>query len=449
MMRAIYSGVSGLKAHQQAMDVIGNNVANVNTTAYKASRVTFSDIFNQTLSSATGADPTTGRGGSNAKQVGLGSQVASIDILMSRGSTETTGNTTDLAINGNGFFIVRNGTTGEYMFTRAGNFSIDENGNLTTSDGMNIYGWQDYGGTKQSDGTYKFDTNTGVEPINIYSDSYNKNKKIISADATGKAAFTGSLDSSEEPVGTAINDIGTTDPEAQYSTTMAVYDSLGNKHQANVNFTKCYVDTSDADNPVTTWYWSVGDSSDASVSGASGYLKFNSSGELVTDDPDYSTTPEINITPDASTSASAFTVELDFSNLTMTSDDSSVQTSEVDGGVSGTLDDISIDANGIIMGVYSNGQKKPLGMIGLAQFDNASGLERVGTNYYRTSSNSGDFSNAVAANGTLSSGALEMSNVDLSAEFSKMIIVQRGYQANSRIITTSDEMLEELINMKR
>ena len=449
MMRAIFSGVSGLRAHQEKMDVIGNNIANVNTTGYKASRVTFSDVFSQTLSSATGADSTTGRGGSNAKQVGLGAQVASIDTLMTRGSTESTGNSTDLAINGNGFFIVRNGTTGSYMFTRAGNFSIDENGNLTTSDGMNVYGWQDYGGTKQSDGSYKFDTNKTVEPINIYSDSYNKNKKIIAAEATENASFSGSLDSSEEPVGTSDNDIGTTTPEAQYSTTMTVYDSLGNKHDVKINFTKCYVDTTDADNPVTTWYWSAGDASDASASDASGYLKFDSKGNLITDDADYSATPTINIIPDSSTGASSMNVKLDFSDLTTTSKDSSVQTSEVDGCSSGTLEDISIDSNGIIMGVYSNGKSQPLGMIGLAQFDNASGLERVGTNYYVTSSNSGDFTNGVAANGSLSSGSLEMSNVDLSNEFSQMIITQRGYQANSRIITTADEMLQTIIDMKR
>lgn len=454
MMRALFSGVSGLKAHQQEMDVIGNNIANVNTVAYKASRVTFSDILSQTISGATGSDSTTGRGGSNAKQVGLGVKLGSIDTLMSAGSTESTGNSTDLAINGNGFFIVRNGTTGSYMFTRAGDFSVDENGNLTTSEGLNVYGWLDYGGAKQSDGSYKFDTDQSVEPINIYSDSYNGNKKILAANATENASFTGSLDSSEEPQGTAASDIGTTTPTAQYTTTMTVYDSLGNTHDIKVNFTKCYVDTTDASNPVTTWYWSAAGSSGETVttssgSSASGYLEFDKNGDIVTTDTSYSATPSLTITPATSEGAGPVTVKLDFSDLTTTSGDSSVQTSDVDGYASGTLEDISIDSNGIIMGTYSNGKSQALGMVALAQFDNPSGLERAGSNCFVATANSGDFTNGVAANSSLSSGCLEMSNVDLSTEFSEMIIAQRGFQANSRIITTADEMLQTLIDLKR
>lgn len=449
MMSALFSAVSGLKAHQKKMDVIGNNISNVNTVAYKASRVTFSDILSQTISSATAADSTTGRGGSNAKQIGLGVQVGSIDMLMTAGSTESTGNATDLSISGSGFFIVRNGTTGNYMFTRAGNFSIDENGNLTTSDGMNVYGWLDYGGAKQADGSYKFDTDKKVEPINVYSDSYNNNKRIIAAEATENAGFNGSLDSAADPVGSAVNDIGSTDPEVQYSTTLTVYDGMGNEIELPVNFTKCYVDSTDADNPVTTWYWSVGDGSGAAASNANGYLKFDSSGKLVTTDSAYNTTPSITITPDSSTGTAPLTVKLDFSSITTTAEDSSVQTGDVDGYPSGKLEDLSIDANGIIMGVYSNGKQQPLGMVGLAQFDNAAGLQRVGTNYFMETANSGEFTNGVSANGSLSSGTLEMSNVDISNEFSQMITTQRGYQANSRIVTTTDEMLETVISMKR
>lgn len=448
MMRALFSGVSGLKAHQQKMDVIGNNIANVNTVAYKASRVTFSDILSQTLSSATGSNSTTGRGGSNAKQVGLGVQLSSIDMLMTTGSTESTGNATDLAINGDGFFIVRNGTTGSYMFTRAGNFTIDENGNLTTSDGMNVYGWLEYE-IDTSDGSYIFDTDSDVEPINIYSDSYNGNKKIVSAKATEYAVFSGSLDSSEKYVGNGVNDIGSGDPEVQYTTTLTVYDSLGNTHKLKVNFTKCYVDSTDPDNPVTTWYWSIGDASGASDSTASGYLKFDSNGKLITDDSDYDVTPSITVIPDSSTGAGSFTIDLDFSNLTMTAGNSSVEVSDVDGYKSGTLESISIDSNGIIMGVYSNGVQQPLGMIALAKFDNPSGLARAGSNYYVVTQNSGGFTGGVVANGSLSSGTLEMSNVDLSTEFAQMITTQRGYQANSRVITAVDEMLQTVIDMIR
>jgi flagellar hook protein FlgE len=444
MMRSLFSGVSGLRAHQQKMDVIGNNIANVNTVGYKAQRVTFSDMLYQSMSSATAADAASGRGGQNGMQIGMGTQVSSIDSLMGRGSAESTGNSTDLAINGNGFFIVRNGETGSYMFTRAGNFSVDENGNLVTSDGFNVYGWTKY--EKQADGSYKFNANGSVEPINIYSDTNNGNKKVLAAKASDSASFNGKLDSSEKPQGSGPKDIGD-DPEAQYTTTMTVYDSLGNKHEVKVNFTKCYVDTTDPSKPVTTWYYSVGDASDTDEPSHTGFLSFDNSGKLIKDSSD--TTPTVNFTLDSSSGAASFDVKLDFSNLTSTSGDSSVETGDVNGYGSGTLEDISIDANGIIMGVYSNGQQQPVGMLALAQFDNPAGLERKGSNYFMATANSGDFSNGVPADGSLSPGSLEMSNVDLSYEFSQMIITQRGYQANSKIITTSDEMLETLINIKR
>jgi flagellar hook protein FlgE len=451
-MRCLFSGVSGLRAHQQKMDVIGNNIANVNTVGFKSSRVTFSDIFNQTLSGATAPDSTTGRGGINPMQVGLGVGVSSIDTITTRGSTETTGSQTDLAIDGNGLFIVRQGNSGSYLFTRAGNFTLDKSGNLVTSDGLNVYGWMDYGQEQQADGSYVFDTDKDVEPLNLFSDAYNKNKKVLAAKETGNAVFAGSLDSGEDAVGAALNDIAdTTDLESQYSTTMTVYDALGNTYEVEVSFTKCYVDsTTDADNPVTSWYWEIQDDSGAGSTG--GYIKFDSEGNIITDDSDYSITPEVEFSPDSS-GASPFTVSIDFSNLTMTNDDSSVEASSVDGYASGTLEDFSIGADGIIMGVYSNGKQQPLGMVALAKFDNPAGLSKLGSNNYVATANSGDFVNGVMAgddgSGMLSAGSLEMSNVDLSYEFSQMIITQRGYQANSRIITTADEMLQELVNLKR
>ena len=441
MMPALFSGVSGLRAHQQKMDVIGNNIANVNTYGYKAQRATFSDMFYQSLSGASAADSASGRGGKNGMQIGMGTQIGSIDSLMGRGSTESTGNSTDVAINGDGFFIVRNGETGSYMFTRAGNFGIDENGNLATSDGFNVYGWTKY--EKQADGSYKFDANGSVGPINIYSDSNNGNKKVLAAKASDSASFNGKLDSSEEAKGTGPDDIGD-DPEAQYTTTMTVYDSLGNKHDVKVSFTKCSVDTSDPDNPVTSWYYSVENGTDTPTTG---YLHFDKSGNLIKDQGH--PTPTVTFTPDAGSGAAPFDVKLDFSDITSTSGDSSVETGDVNGYGSGTLEDISIDANGIIMGVYSNGQQQPVGMLALAQFANPSGLERMGSNYFMATANSGDFTGGVAADGSLSPGSLEMSNVDLSNEFSQMIIAQRGYQANSKTITTADQMLETLINMVR
>lgn len=444
MMRSLLSGVSGLRSHQQKMDVIGNNIANVNTVGYKAQRATFSDMFYQALSNASGGDSDSGRGGTNGRQIGMGSKIGSIDSLMGQGSSESTGNSTDIAINGSGFFIVRNGKTGSFMFTRAGNFGVDENGNLATGNGYNVYGWTKY--EKQPDGSYKFDTSGDVEPINIFSDSYNGNKRILPAKTSDSATFNGRLDSSEEPKGSGPKDIGE-DPEVQYSTTMTVYDSLGNKHEVKVSFTKCYVDTSDSENPVTSWYYSVADINDPDNPCYSGYLSFDSAGKLIEDASDV--TPKVTLTPDSDSGAAPFDVTLDFSNVTSSSGNSSVETGEVNGYGSGKLEDIKFDANGIIMGVYSNGQQQPVGMLSIADFDNPAGLERMGSNYFAATANSGDFTGGDAADGDLSPGSLEMSNVDLSYEFSQMIMTQRGYQANSRIITTSDEMLETLINVKR
>lgn len=465
MMRALFSGVSGLRAHQQKMDVIGNNIANVNTVGYKAGRVTFSDIFNQTLSGATAPDSITGKGGINPMQVGLGVGVSSIDTITTRGSTESTGNQTDITINGNGLFIVRNGTTGTFQFTRAGNFTRDKSGNLVTSEGLNVYGWLDYGGKQQADGSYTFDTDKDVEPINLYTDAYNKNKQVLAGSATTSAYFKGSLDSAETAASTTIKDITnggsplSTGPH--YSTTMMVYDSLGNSYEVKVNFTKCYSGTEDQDyegdgntDTVTSYYWEVEDTDGSGTTG--GYLLFDDNGNLITSSTASADFPEsqtVTFTPDSGSGASSFDVKIDFSNVSLTSDDSSVAAGTVDGYASGTLEDFSIGEDGIIMGVYSNGKQKPLGMIALASFDNPAGLAKSGSNTYVATANSGDFVNGVMAgeegSGSLSAGGLEMSNVDLSYEFSQMIITQRGFQANSRIITTADEMLQELVNLKR
>ncbi|AET69679.1 flagellar hook-basal body proteins [Desulfosporosinus orientis DSM 765] len=439
MMRALYAGVSGLQAHEKKMDVIGNNIANVNTVGYKASRVTFSDLLSQTLSKATAADSNRGVGGTNAKQIGLGVGIGSIDMLMTDGGTESTGNTTDLSLEGDGFFIVRNGVTGSYMFTRSGDFSIDENGDLVTSNGLNVYGWSSY--STNAVGDYEFDTDSLVEPINIYGDDYNGNKKILKAQATENVIFSGNLDSSEE----AVEDIDD-DTEPQYTTSVTVYDSLGNEHDITINYIKS--DTNTWDCYVTY------DSGETDSDGEPiltrvdlGQLQFDEYGDIVEDDSSYPTTQVLTISPD--TGAADMEITLDFSDLCTGADDSSVEAEEVDGYSAGTLEDISIDSNGVIMGVYTNGAQQPLGMIGIAQFANSSGLQKTGSGYYIATANSGDFMNGVSANGAISSGTLEMSNVDLSYEFSQMITTQRGYQANSTLITTADEMLETLINMKR
>lgn len=433
MMRSMFSGVSGLRAHQQRMDVIGNNVANVNTVGFKSSRVTFQEVFNQTLSGASAPDSATSRGGTNPVQVGLGTSVGSIDTLMSTGSSERTDNATDLSISGDGFFIVRGSSADTYKFTRAGNFGLDKLGNLVSGSGYCVYGWQ----KKNEDGS--FDTESPVEPINLYSDNSNGNKKIIAAKATTSAAFSGNLDAAK-----AIS------TETQFAVPFSVYDALGNSYELSVNFRKVEINDTG-----TTWEYTITRDNGTATPDiyttdvTPAQVKFDTQGRLIE-----GATNICNVDLDQTTTgASDFPVNLNFKNLTMFSADSSVIPSDINGYSTGTLTTFSIGSDGIITGVYSNGEQQSLGCVALASFSNPAGLQKVGDNLFIPTTNSGNFTKGLAAGmggtGTLTPGTLEMSNVDLSSEFTNMIITQRGFQANSRIITTSDEMLQELVNLKR
>jgi len=455
MMRSMFSGVSGLRAHQTRMDVIGNNIANVNTIGFKSGRVTFQEIFSQTLRGSGAPDAATGRGGTNPMQVGLGLGVGTVDTVFTRGSVQRTDNPTDLSIEGDGFFIVKGGSADTYKFTRAGNFGIDKLGNLVSGSGLNVYGWQEY--KRNSDGSYEFDTEKPIEPINLYSDVYNNNKRMIAARKTENAVFAGNLDATQPFIGAALDNIGGTVPAAhpQFKVPVTVYDSLGNDYKVNICFSKCFIDdTTDPANPVTSWYWSIENPSGIS-SGATGYLQFDKDGKIMTGGGAPDVTPSVTFTPTAaSTGTGPFTVEFDFSKLTMYAADSSVKPTNVDGYPTGNLVTFNIGSDGILTGIYSNGQQQPLGLIALASFENPAGLQKVGDNLYIPTTNSGDFTGkglkaGSEGVGTLSPGTLEMSNVDLSREFTDMIVTQRGFQANSRIITTSDEMLQELVNLKR
>lgn len=454
MMRSMFSGVSGLRAHQQRMDVIGNNVANVNTVGFKSSRVTFQEVFNQTLSGASAPDSATSRGGTNPVQVGLGTSVGSVDTLMSTGSSERTDNATDLSISGDGFFIVRGSSADTYKFTRAGNFGLDKLGNLVTGSGYCVYGWQE----KNDDGS--FNTESTVEPINLYNDTSNGNKKIIAALKTSNAKFSGNLNASAAKMDTIEGDptqTGYTKP--QFSVPFTVYDSLGNSYELSVNYRRSEasldnnewtyditMNAGDKDDPTTT---DIDESKNQKMLVPKNTtVVFDSLGKLKSGE-----SSAVEITPNDDSGAAPFTVNLDFSNLTMFAGDSSVKPSDINGYTTGTLTTFSIGSNGIITGIYSNGEQQSLGRVALASFSNPAGLEKVGDNLFMPTTNSGNFTKGLAAGtegaGTLTPGTLEMSNVDLSSEFTSMIITQRGFQANSRIITTSDEMLQELVNLKR
>lgn len=440
MMRSMFSGVSGLRAHQTRMDVIGNNVANVNTVGFKSGRVTFQEIFSQTLKGASSPDTSTGRGGTNPMQIGLGLGVGAVDTITARGSLQRTDNPTDMSIEGDGFFICKGGASDTFKFTRAGNFGIDKLGNLVTGSGLNVYGWQ----ALKTDGSGDFDTEKPIEPINLYSDSY-RNKRIIAAKPTSKAELSGNLDASKA---VAVGMPPTADEK--FTVPMTVYDKLGNDYKVNVEFFKASIDGA-ATPPTTTWTWTVvpDGAMDATASTATGDLVFNSEG-IVTN----AATPiTVEFIPTAAdTGTDMFEVEFDFSKVTMFAADNSVKPKSIDGYPSGSLVTFSIGSDGILTGIYDNGQQQSLGLMAISGFENPAGLQKVGDNMYIPTTNSGDYKAVKAGSngvGTLNPGTLEMSNVDLSKEFTEMIITQRGFQANSRIITTSDEMLQELVNLKR
>jgi flagellar hook protein FlgE len=422
------------------MDVVGNNVANVNTIGFKAGRVTFQEVFSQTLRGAGAPDTSTGRGGINPMQVGLGLGIGAVDTIVTRGSTQRTDNPTDLSIEGEGYFIVK--TQGDtFKFSRAGNFGIDKLGNLVNGDGLNVYGWQEY--EKNADGSYAYDTEKPIESINLYQDIPNKNKKMISAKATTNVVFSGNLDASEDIIASGATSAG----NVQFSTPMTVYDSLGNDYKIYVNFWK--VDSIGGASGVTTWNWNI-DTGSGITSTSAGTITFDTAGQII---PGSAITPGIQLVPGTLTGTDAVDITLDFSNITMYSADSSAKPTNIDGYSTGNLVSFNIGADGIITGIYSNGQQQPLGLISVAVFENPGGLQKVGNNLFIPTTNSGDFKKGMKPGlegaGALNPGTLEMSNVDLSKEFTEMIITQRGFQANSRIITTSDEMLQELVNLKR
>lgn len=447
MMSALFSGVSGLKSQQTSLDVIANNISNVNTTGYKAQRVSFSDLLSQTISS--GSSATESSGGTNAAQVGLGVSVGSIDTLTTVGSTQSTGVTTDVSIGGEGYLVVQGGSQGEYQYTRAGNLSIDEEGNVTI-DGYEVCGW-DVG----TDGSVV--TDVDPTPLNIYS-----GKKTMAAEASENVTFDGVLDSSADASGTALYTIDTTASDFSYdqTTTATLYDAQGNTSDVTVSWKKCYTGTDSSGNAITTWYYSVAnaDGTAAFSDGtSSGFLTFDSSGNIVSTQDSTGTTLSTSdftrqLTVQNSTGGTdASTVTLKFTDIITTNNSSATLTATTDGAASGELQSISISEDGTIVGTYSNDKTQTLGQLAIAMFNNAAGLERLGSNLYIASANSGDAVMVTAGSGgsgSLSSGTLEMSNVDLADQFTQMMISQRAYQANSKIISTADEMLQSLINMK-
>lgn len=462
MMRSMYSGVAGLKNHQTRMDVIGNNIANVNTTGFKKSRVVFKDSLYQSIRGAS--SPTDARGGTNPMAIGLGMTVSSIDQIHTPSPTTITNKATDMAIDGNGYFMLSDG--GNIYYTRAGAFDFDEMGNLVnTSNGYYVQGW-----LADSNGNI----NTVSSPKNIDISGF----KTTSPKATENMYFSGNLSSTLDiPQISGVNIDPTANDEYPDSanaivTSKEVYDSLGNESTVYFRFFKYEVEAG----PPAVTNWACDVSLDPDFENAVGYdpasdfeavdmtgtgtaassadiiraynIQFNEQGEIA--DPDKAI---LNLTIGrAAAGAEDINLDIDFSELTQFSTSSTAWVESQDGHSMGNLTNYSIGIDGTIQGVYDNGQVMNLARVALANFQNPAGLIQAGSSMFQESNNSGDCSiGAPGAKGmgAIIPGSLEMSNVDLSEEFTDMIVTQRGFQANSRLITTSDEMLEELVNLKR
>jgi flagellar hook protein FlgE len=408
MSRALFTAVSGLRNHQVWLDVIGNNIANANTTGYKSSSVVFNDILGQTIT--TGVAPTTTKGGVNPIQVGLGMTFGSIAPNFLQGSIQTTNRNTDMAVQGDGFFVLANGA--DRTYTRAGAFTLDANGNLVDSaTGFKVQG---------ANGNIK--VNMGQQSA---------------ATATTRALFKGNLDFSVADGSTFV-------------ATFNVLDSVGSAHTLTVTFTKNFAGAAGR------WDWAVteSDASIAALTTATGSVVFNASGNIASGASqaigvDYAAGAGV-VDPQS--------ITLDFGSATNTTPvtgvaaPSTVTLASQDGVQSGTLQSFAIGLDGAITTFFSNGKSTTLDTVQLASFANPAGLIKIGSNQYRESATSG---NAATGNpgtggrGTLVAGALEQSNVDLAQEFSSMIIAERGFQANARTISTANSMLEELVNLKR
>jgi flagellar hook protein FlgE len=425
------------------MDVIGNNISNVNTVAFKSGRVTFKEGFAQLLQG--GSRPPGNQGGINPIQVGLGMQIGSVDTLMSQGNLETTGLNTDVAIQGGSFFVARKG--GQSYYTRSGNFQVDAQGQLVSpTNGFIVQGKVAVNGVLQNgitDIVLPFGQKTAAQPTTTMKLAGNLDASVPAFDTTdpdGAGAAVAGFNVDTRAVAANKN--------SWTSTSMTAYDSLGNKYDL-----KIYVYKSGAG----TWNWEVDPASlvaagvPASGAGSpvgSGTFTFAVDGTLSAP-----TLQTITFTPPG---ARAMSVSVDpgkgVNGLTQFASTSTAVLRDQNGYTSGTLQNFSIDRTGIITGAFTNGVNVTLAQIVLADFNNAAGLLRIGDNMYQESSNSGGAVLGMALAGsqsTLTSGALEMSNVDLAQEFTSMIVAQRGFQANSKVITTSDEMLQELVALKR
>jgi flagellar hook protein FlgE len=488
MMRSLYSGVSGLENHQTRMDVLGSNISNVNTTGFKKNRVQFKDMLYQELSGA--ARPTETLGGVNPQQVGLGMSIASIDTIQTQGSMQSTGVQTDMAISGNGFFVLKNGDT--TLYTRAGNFGLDGNGVLVNpGNGMRVQGWM----ARQLNGQTVLDTSRDTEQILIPVGGKDPAK------ATTEVDFLCNLDKRTPGIANPAAASPAETAAATWGTEIKTYDSFGQQHTLRINFTPAM--GADGNKVPNTWNATVyvdptndpvtnaivpnaarnaavgvtGPAVPAAGAGAQFTLRFSNDGTLQSAVPGANAAAPaaapaagaqvlLNVAydvPDTTPGAAGAAVRQNMSlnlgrvgslqnTVTQYSEQSTTKAFFLDGRTMGYLENYKIDQSGTISGVYTNGTTRVLGQVALASFTNPGGLEKQGDTNFAATSNSG-YANVgasgTAGKGKIISGTLEMSNVDLAEQFVDMIVTQRGFQANSRTIQTSDQMLQEILSLKR
>lgn len=402
-MSSIYTGVSGMQASQKAVDLIANNVANLNTVAYKASRPSFEEALISTLQPGTS--------GVNPEQIGMGVMLGSIEQDMTQGSLRQTGRPLDLAIAGDGFFAITDGT--KTQFTRAGVFELDVAHRLVLgSTGLSLVGWSADIVTGKLDTSATPTGNLLIPTGTLY------------AVQTKTVGYGGNLDSNTAtPITTSFN----------------VYDSLGGTHVVNLTFTKT----------ATAGQWTV---SAASTDGA---VTIPAAERTVAFDTNGTPTSGLVSLSLALPATSGAITPLDFKvnmgSLSQLNGDSTVQAVSQDGLPIGTLLNYSVDEEGKIVGTFSNGASRILGQVALANFTNPAGLLKDGTNLWSVSANSGSpvLQPASVGGAKIRGGYLEQSNVDLTTEFASLIVSQRGFQANSRSITTADEIMQEVLQMKR
>lgn len=410
MQRSLFTAVTGLRNHQVKMDVIGNNISNVNTTAFKGGRVRFQDILSQNIRGASA--PQLGRGGINPAQVGLGMSIGAIDTIHTQGSLQNTGRATDLAIQGNGFFVVSDGSS--RFYTRDGAFSLGADGDLVNAaNGFKPLGWT-------ADNSGNINTNSPLGPLNI------PIGHKVTTRATANLTFNANLDASA-PANTT------------HTAEVLVYDSQGGLHMLETTFRKT---ATNAWSWTTDWRNTAGVLQGTAV--GSGTVQFDSFGNMT-----QQTGGPISFTP---TGAAAMAVAPDFRGVTQVVGLSNALVRYQDGFPVGELESFMIGKTGVISGVYTNGLVRELGQVALAAFPNPEGLMKAAANMYQVSSNSGQpriGGAGMEGRGIIETATLEMSNVDLSYEFTEMITTSRAFQANSRVITSSDDLLQEVVNLKR